>query len=141
MRLRNILMFLAIGSVSIWVTAVAQEAQPAKPAAAQTSAAKVIKSVLCHDVKEREPQEEMTAAKVGDAVVGWMQIQSSEDTTVTHRWIRDGETVSDVTLTVKTSPSFRAWSRKTIGSSGSWKWQILDSNGTVLKEVAFTAGS
>jgi len=74
-------------------------------------------------------------------VVGWMQIQSLEDTTVTHRWIRDGETISDVTLNVKTSPSYRAWSRKTIGSPGSWKWQILDSSGTVLKEVAFTAGS
>jgi len=139
LRLRNILLFLAIGSLSLSVTAVAQEAQPAKPAAAQSTNTKVMKTVLCHDVKEREPQEEMTAAKVGDIVVGWMQIQSSEDTTVTHRWMRDGETISDVTLNVKTSPSYRAWSRKTIGSPGSWKWQILDSNGTVLKEVAFTA--
>jgi hypothetical protein len=137
-RLRNIVLFLAVVSLSVSLT-VAQEAQSSKPAAAPEATAKIVKSVLCQGIKDREPQ--VNAAKVGDVVVGWMQIQSPEDTTVTHRWIREGETISDVSLDIKTSPSYRAWSRKTIGSAGSWKWQILDANGNLLKEVAFTAGS
>lgn len=146
MKLRCIVLLVSLASLLISTT-FAQEAQPAKSADAAASATqnagaiKVVKSILCQSIKDREPQEEVSTIKVGDVVVGWMQIQSAEDTSVTHRWIREGQTISDVSLPVKTSGSYRAWSRKTIGSAGSWKWQILDANGNVLKEVAFTAGS
>ncbi|MCI0349929.1 MAG: DUF2914 domain-containing protein [Acidobacteriales bacterium] len=145
MKLRYIVLSLAVMLLLVSTTSFAQESEPAKstePAASQNgSGIKVMKSVLCLAVKDREPQEEVNSAKVGDVVVGWMQINSAADTTITHRWMRDGETVSDVSLNVKTSPSYRAWSRKTIGGAGSWKWQILDADGNVLKEVAFTVGS
>jgi hypothetical protein len=146
MKLRNIVLLLAAVSLVVSTISFAQENEPAKSTETaapvnHSSNLKIMKSVLCQAVKEREPQEEVSTAKVGDVVVGWMQIQSTEDTTVTHRWMLDGQTISDVSLNVKTSPSFRAWSRKTIGSAGNWKWQILDSSGTVLKEVTFTAGS
>jgi hypothetical protein len=146
MKLRCIMMGMALGLLLIWTTSFAEEAKPSaqSSAAAMTENAgsvQVLKSVLCHDVKEREPQEEMTAIKVGDVVVGWMQVKSAEDSTVTHRWIREGQTISDVPLQIKTSGSYRAWSRKTIGSPGAWKWQILDANGKVLKEMTFNATS
>ena len=148
MKLRYILLLLAVMSLLVSTTSFAQDNAPANstettaPAAHNGGSVKVMKGVLCQAVKDREPQEEVNSAKVGDVVVGWMQIQSAEDTTVTHRWTIDGQTISDVSLNVKTSPSYRAWSRKTLGSAGSWKWQILDASGNVLKEVAFTvAGS
>lgn len=145
MKFRYIVLALAVMLLLVSTASFAQESEPAKStevAAIQNgSGIKVMKNVLCLAVKDREPQDEVNSAKVGDVVVGWMQINSAADTTVTHRWIREGETISDVSLNVKTSPSYRAWSRKTIGSSGSWKWQILDADGNVLKEVSFTAGS
>jgi hypothetical protein len=142
MKLRNIVLVLAVISLLISTSSFAQESEPAKSTEANGGSLKVMKSVLCQSVKDREPQEEVNSAKIGDVLVGWMQIQSAEDTTVTHRWMLDGQTISDVSLNVKTSPSYRAWSRKTIGSAGNWKWQILDAGGNVLKEVEFTvAGS
>jgi hypothetical protein len=143
MKLRNILMFLAVGLLLLATGSIAQESQPIKPAAVVENAGgiKVVKTVLCQGVKDRDPQDETEAAKVGDVLVGWMQINAPEDTTLTHRWIREGETISDVPLTIKKSPSYRAWSRKTIGTAGKWTWQILDADGNVLKEVTFTASS
>jgi hypothetical protein len=141
-KLRSIKVLIVLACLTIWTTSFAQEPASAKPPV-ESAAGKlqVLKTVLCQEVKDREPQQEVSAAKVGDVVVGWMQVQSQEDTTLTHRWIHDGQTISDVSLNIKTSESFRAWSRKTIGSPGSWKWQVLDSSGKVLKEVSFTAAS
>ena len=144
MKQHCIMVVVVLGSLMIWTTSSAEEAKPASPAkpaaiAENASGVQVVKSILCKEVKDREPQEEMTTAKVGDVVVGWMQVQSHEDSTLTHRWIREGQTISDVALQIKTSGSYRAWSRKTIGSPGAWKWQILDGSGKVLKEVTFNA--
>ena len=145
MRIRLILllavMSLLVSTSFTQKTESNKATETATPASPHANGIKVMKTALCQAVKDREPQEELSSAKVGDVVVGWMQIQSAEDTTITHRWIREGETISEVSLNVKTSPSYRVWSRKTIGGAGSWKWQILDSSGNVLKEVAFTAGS
>ena len=143
MKLRNTLMVLTAACFLSGAIALAQDAEPSKPAAAveHSGDVKVVKTVLCQAVKDRDPQDAVDAAKVGDVLVGWTQISAAEDTTITHRWLRDGETISDVSLNIKKSPSYRAWSRKTIGSAGNWTWQILDADGNVLKEVSFTAGS
>jgi hypothetical protein len=143
MKLRKTLMVLTAGCFLAGGITLAQDAEPAKPAAAVENAGdtKVVKTVLCQGVKDRDPQDEVESAKVGDVVIGWTQISAADDTTITHRWLREGETISDVSLNIKKSPSYRAWSRKTIGSSGNWTWQILDADGKVLKEVSFTAGS
>ena len=58
----------------------------------------IIKMVLCQDVKDREPVQELNMTKVGSTVVGWMQVQSPDDVSLTHRWIHEGETVSDIPL-------------------------------------------
>jgi hypothetical protein len=143
MELRKTLMVLTAVCFLAGAVSLAQEPEPAKPAAAVENAGdvKVVKTVLCQAVKDRDPQDEVEAAKVGDVVVGWTQISAAEDTTITHRWLREGETISDVSLNIKKSPSYRAWSRKTIGIPGKWTWQILDADGNILKEVSFTAGS
>jgi len=98
----------------------------------------VLRMVLCRDVKDRVPDQEITSAKVGDTVVGWTQIRSGMgETTVTHRWLHEAENMGDVSLTVKSSP-WRTWSRKTLSAEGNWKWQVLDAQGSVLKQTAFT---
>jgi hypothetical protein len=97
----------------------------------------VVRMVLCRDVKDRDPDQEITTAKVGDTVVGWTQIRSGlGEVTVTHRWLHETENLGDVPLSVKSSP-WRTWSRKTLSEPGNWKWQVLNSQGAVLKEVAF----
>lgn len=131
----------------IWTVLPAQQAQkaaPTKAAAAgaghgQDNGVQVLKIVLSNDVKDREPQQELTTAKVGDVVVGWTKIQAPEGTKVTHRWIHEGKTVSDIPLEIKGSG--RTWSKKTIAAPGNWKLQVVDADGNVLKEVAFTAAS
>ena len=98
----------------------------------------VMRMVLTTAVNDREPGTEITTAKVGDTVVGWSQIRSGlGEVTVTHRWLLESKNMGDVPLTIKSSP-WRTWSRKTVSEAGNWKWQVLDSSGTLLKEVAFT---
>jgi hypothetical protein len=99
----------------------------------------VIKMTLCRDLKDREPVEEITTAKAGDTVVGWSQIRSGlgDNVNVIHRWLLNGQKISDITLPLHGSP-YRTWSRKTVGEAGQWTWQIVTSQGDVLKEVQFT---
>src|SRR5690242_12755531 len=105
-------------------------AAPAKEAeAVPKSSIEVMRLVIAKNVQDREAQEEITAAKVDDVVVGWSQIRSGVgDVTVTHRWLHDKEKVADVPLTLKGSP-YRTWSRKTLGEPGSWTLQVLNPQG------------
>jgi hypothetical protein len=124
-----------------------------KPAAAASSApatsaeavpagsVELMKAVLCSGVQDREPGPEITSAKVGDIVVGWTQVRSGiGETTIVHRWLHEADNMGDVSLAVKGSP-WRTWSRKTVSEPGNWKWQVLDSSGSVLKEVAFNVSA
>lgn len=128
-----------LGVSSQWVFS--DESAPPKAASAEAVPAtgiEVLRMVLCKEVKDREPQNEISSAKVGDVVVGWTQIRSGlGDVTVTHRWVRENKTEADVPLQIKASP-WRTWSKKTVGEAGNWKLQVLNSKGEVLKEMTFT---
>lgn len=105
---------------------------------APKSGIEVMKMVLCKDLKDHEPGDEVKDFKVGDVAVGWSQIRSGlGEVTITHRWRHNGDIISDIALPVKSSP-YRTWSRKTLADPGSWTWQILNPQGEVLKEVSFT---
>src|SRR5260370_22662944 len=120
----------------VWAAlpAEAQKAAPTQPAA---SGVQVLKMVLCQNVKDYEPQQELTTAKVGDVIVGWTKIQAPAGTKITHRWIHEGKTASDIPLKAPRRTS----SRKTIHEAGSWKLQVLDADGNVLKEISFISSS
>jgi len=106
--------------------------------AAPASGIEVLKMVLCKDLKDHEPGDAVKDFKVGDVAIGWSQIRSGlGEVEVTHRWRHNGDIISDVKLPIKSSP-YRTWSRKTLADAGSWTWQILDTQGDVLKEVSFT---
>jgi len=103
-----------------------------------TGSIEVMRMVLTSQVQDREPGAEITAAKVGDAVVCFTQIRSGVgETTVTHRWMHEAENSGDVSLAIKGSP-WRTYSRKTVSEPGNWKVQVLDSAGSVLKEASFS---
>ena len=126
---------LAAMAVLLFFPAVTKAATPEE---VPQGGIEVVRMVLCRDVKNREPDQEMTTAKVGDVVVGWTQMRSGlGEVTITHRWLHENANLGDVPLAVKSSP-WRTWSRKTLFEAGNWKWQVLNSQGTVLKEVAFT---
>ena len=139
---------LAVVLFSVSGLSIAEDAKTDKaaPAATDQKAAtetpsgsiEVLRMVLCKDVKDREPADEITSAKVGDVVVGFTQVRSGlGEVNITHRWLHESDNMGDIQLAVKSSP-WRTWSRKTLGDAGNWKWQVLDPSGAVLKEVAFT---
>jgi hypothetical protein len=130
----------------------ADNAAPAAVPANTTSAApaeqavpagsvEVLRLVLTSSVENREPGAEVTTAAVGDTVIAWTQIRSGVgETTVTHRWLRESDNLGDVSLPVRGSP-WRTWSRKTVGEPGNWKVQVIDAQGMLLKEAAFTVSA
>jgi len=145
MKIGHVFGIVTAGLLLVSIALPAQQAE--KPAPAKASASgqatghdiQVLKMVLCRDVKDREPQEELNTAKVGDMVVGWTQVKAPADIKVIHRWILDGKTVKEIPLEIKGGGPYRSWSKKTVVHPGNWKWQVIDSGGNVLKEVSFTA--
>lgn len=115
-------------------------AAPAETSAAPASNGdvEILKAVLTNTTQDRDSGPEVTTAKVGETLIGWTQAKAANgEGSITHRWLHEADNMGDVPLAVK-SASWRTWSRKTVGMSGNWKWQILDASGAVLKEVAFT---
>ncbi len=99
----------------------------------------IVKISLCRDVQQREPMDPITSTRVGDSVVGWTQVQTGvEEITIMHRWLHEDQPMAEVPLNIHGS-AYRTWSRKTISEPGHWKWQVVDSGGHVVKEVAFNA--
>jgi hypothetical protein len=142
MKARNhALAFAAVSMFFSFSPLLAEEAPsaaPAAPAAAPENKVDVLRLVLTKELTDREPGAEITTAAVGDVVIGWTQIVTSAgETTITHRWLHEDENAGDVSLAVKSSP-WRTWSRKTVSEPGHWKFQVLNAEGAVLKEAAFT---
>jgi hypothetical protein len=132
----------------ISVTLLAAEKQPAMPAAGPLADSaleevphtgiEVMKMVLTQSLEGHEPGPALTSAKVGDSLIGWTQIRSGlGEVTVTHRWLHEKKNHGDVPLVVKTSP-WRTWSRKTVAEPGQWTLQVLNTQGSILKELPFT---
>ena len=64
-----------------------------------------------------------------------------EGKTITHRWIKDGSKVADIRISMATDRYRCHSSRSVSGKTGNWTAQVLDENGKMLKEVAFTVGT
>jgi hypothetical protein len=95
---------------------------------------------LCTGVQERMPvgMADSFAPEVGQVYL-WCKISgNSGETTIKHVWLYQGKEMATVDLTVKNS-GWRTWSAKKILPewTGDWTVKILDSNGAVIKELAF----
>lgn len=76
------------------------------------------------------------AADVGK-VSCWLKVSSArESISMKHVWSKDGKIVFELPLSL-TTPSGRIWSTKSV-TPGSWKVEIVDDAGNVVKSGTFT---
>lgn len=109
---------------------------------AQTPAEPVLKAelVVCTSVVERTPQgADTTFALAVDSLYCWTRItESTEETTITHVWLHEGDVMAQVELPVRSS-YWRTWSiKKFYGKSGNWEVKVIDATGNTLGRVSFT---
>ena len=112
------------------VAAVAQDAPSLEVAVA----------AICQDVVDREPVDAGVSfsASVGTLYCFTKITGAQEPTKVTHIWYFGASERAKVELDI-TSSSWRTWSSKIIQAHeiGSWRVDVLDAAGTVLKELQF----
>jgi len=111
------------------------------PAAAPASDA-VKRAVVCSAVAEREPADTLTTVPATtEKVCFFTEIIGMEGKTITHRWVRDGQTAADVPISVGGS-RWRCYSTKTVaGMAGAWTVQVLDDAGNTIGEASFTVSA
>jgi hypothetical protein len=74
-------------------------------------------------------------------MVFYTKVASERDTTIEHRWYREGRLHQNVPLRIRPNPSgFRTYSRTTITPerAGRWKVELRTRDGQVLEEKTFT---
>lgn len=74
------------------------------------------------------------------SLYGFTRTQSDlpQETTVTHTWLREGQKVKEVTMPVK-GRRWRLYSTLAVDASspGSWRLEVRDAAGQILKTVDF----
>lgn len=133
--------------ISMLTLAAALAASAASPAAAQQgeadAAMEVTRAVVATDVVDREPvgEAESFAADVGQVFFYTVIEGDFPETQLEHVWLRDGEEVARVPLTVR-GPRWRTWSSKSIPAewAGDWEARLVDADDNVLATAAFTVG-
>jgi len=125
-----ILVVLVATFLGLPVTAVAQNAPSLEVAVA----------AICQDVVDREPVDAGVSfpASVGTLYCYTKITGAQEATKITHVWYFGATERARVELDVN-SDNWRTWSSKIIQANeiGSWRVDILDAAGTVLKELQF----
>lgn len=113
------------------------------PGAADAQDVTVTSAVVATGVEGREPVDARDAfpANVGEVFFHTVLEGAFGERVVEHVWIRNGEEVGRVSLTVR-GPRWRTWSSKTIPAdwTGAWEARIVDSSGAVLASVPFRVG-
>jgi hypothetical protein len=124
-------------AITIAVSSFADGPTAARDAGLSKNGIQVLEMKICRDIRERSCIDAVETAALNDTVAGYTVVRTGAgEVAVSHRWVANGETVSEVPLTLKGSP-FRTWSRKTLATAGDWKLQVVDANGNVLKEIRF----
>lgn len=101
----------------------------------------VTQAVVATAVEDREPvgAAETFPSDVGQVYFYTVFEGDFPETEVEHVWLRDGEEVARVPLTVR-GPRWRTWSSKRILAdwTGAWTAQVVGPDGAVLESVDFT---
>lgn len=133
--------FATVGSIT--TAALTLSVLPVAAQDADTAGIDVTRAVVATEVQDREPVGEATSfgADVGTVYFYTVFEGDFAEQTVEHVWVREGEEVGRVPLTVA-GPRWRTWSAKTIPGdwTGSWTVSVVDSGGTELESVDFTVG-
>lgn len=113
---------------------------PAVTQAQEAASFDVAVAAICQDVVDREPVDAGVsfAASVGTLYCFTKITGAQEATQITHVWYFGGEERARVDLDVN-SATWRTWSSKIIQTHevGAWRVDVLDPEGTVLKELQF----
>ena len=98
--------------------------------------------VLSHGIHEREPISDTETFNIEDGqAYAFARIQNTgEATNVSFVWEIDDTTHASVPVTVGASPGWRTWSSAKL-RNGNWRVKLVDAQGEVLLEKAFTVGS
>ncbi|MEX2466719.1 MAG: DUF2914 domain-containing protein [Gemmatimonadota bacterium] len=103
----------------------------------------VTTAVVATGVEDREPvgTGASFSADVQELVFYTVLEGGFTQRVVEHVWVRNGEEVARVPLTVS-GPRWRTWSTKTIPEdwTGEWEARIEDADGSVLARAAFQVG-
>lgn len=133
--------FATIGSIT--TAALTLSVLPVAAQDPDSAGIEVTRAVVATEIQDREPVGE---ARVFGADVGTVYFYTVlegdfAEQRVEHVWVREGEEVGRVPLTV-TGPRWRTWSAKAIPGdwTGSWTVSVVDAGGTELESVDFTVG-
>jgi hypothetical protein len=117
----------------------AQETESPEPQMAEeeTDAPDPIKrAVFTFGIEEREPIDDVDSVSTDSThVFFFTEIVGQTGTTITHRWIYDGETMAEVPFQIG-GPRWRVYSSKKFIPewTGSWKVAVVDPDGIVMSE-------
>ena len=113
---------------------------PSAMEAQETSSLEVAVAAICRDVVDREPIDAgiSFAASVGRLYCFTKISGAQSPTQIAHVWYHGSDERARIDLDVR-SDSWRTWSSKIIQAHevGSWRVDVIDSAGTVLKELQF----
>lgn len=131
----RIVMPSVLGLLLVAMPLAAQEAMQ------ESTAPEVTRAVVATDVQDREPVGVDSTFAAGVGTVYFYTVFEGDfgETTVEHVWMREGEEVARVPLTVQ-GPRWRTWSSKEIlpDWAGSWTVKVVDADGTEHASVDFT---
>jgi hypothetical protein len=109
------------------------------------SPARVARSALSSDVRDREPVDElsgtiMLASGGARRLYYFTEVQDMAGETVQHRWVRNGEIVATVEFPIG-GVRWRIYSSKLLSSTmdGQWEARAESADGEVLDRIEFNA--
>ncbi len=94
--------------------------------------------VLSERVTDRKPDGVGDTFRDGTEVFCFMKVSNPGPArTLRHQWFFEGSRKSSIELNVK-GPTWRTWSSRPVFGVGSWRVDVVDEEGTVLKSLPFT---
>ena len=106
-------------------------ASPSDTSMAEGSSEHVARAVFTSDVQNREPTDTLTSlSNDHNKIYFFSELTGLGGQTVTHRWIYQGKTMSEVKFAVG-GPRWRVWSSKSLLPqwTGEWRVSIIDGSG------------
>jgi hypothetical protein len=113
------------------------------PTTAPSSAPTVISAQICRSLSVADSWRcDVVSGTTGAGPIYFFtRVAAARDTTVEHRWYRDGRLHQSVELHIGANPGgFRTYSRTTVGAeqAGNWKVELRAADGRVLHEDTFS---
>jgi hypothetical protein len=115
---------------------------PVPPAGQTRSSTTIVDARLCRSLTTSGAEWTCTPADESveaGRLVFYTRVRTPTDTSVQHRWYRDGGLRQEVELSVRanTGAGYRTYSRHVVDAAGPWRIEVRAADGTVLHEERF----